>query len=98
MLEKNGRTMFQVDVKLVQVGSKTSQTGSKLAQVDSKFAPSCFQVRPRWAKLAPIWWVGDLGTKTNQMRVSISSSWLRLGEIWPQECMKADIARIYENQ
>ena len=36
--------------------------------------------------------MGDLGTKTNQMRVSISSSWLRLGEIWPQECMKADIA------
>ena len=70
-------------LKSAQVDPSWPQGGSSSPQVVSKFA--------QWAKLAPIWWVGDLGSKTNQMRVSISSSCLRLGEIWPQECMKADI-------
>ena len=75
------------------------------------------QVRPSWAKLAPIcpqdgpsgWQDGDkytevdakmgeVGTKTDQMRLNLVPSGLRLSQIWPLECMKADIARIHENQ
>ena len=42
--------------------------------------------------------MGEVGNKTDQMRVNMVPSGLRLGEMWPQECMKADIARIYEYQ
>ena len=42
--------------------------------------------------------MGEVGTKTDPMRLNLVPSGLRLSQIWPHECMKADIARIHENQ
>ena len=70
--------------------------GAKLAAIWPQDEPSGWQDGRKYTQDDPK--MGEVGTKTTQMRFNLAPMEPRLSQIWPQECMKADIARIYENQ
>ena len=109
-LVQAGRRMHQVCSKLarswfklaqgdpiwLQVGSSSPQVGSKLAPVGPSWRQSGPRDSDKHAQDDPK--MGEVGTKTIEMRLNLVPSGLRLSPIWPQDCMKADIAEIYKNQ
>ena len=89
--------MLQAGPKLAQVGSKLNQVGSELAQVRPRFAQSSPKLGQLGTNLAPggAEWqdshkydhvdatVGEVGTKTDEVKLNLVPGDLRLSQMWP---------------
>ena len=84
---KLASSCFQVRSKTVPI----RPSWAKLAPIWLHEGPSGWQDGHKYAQVDPK--MGEVGTKTDQMRLNLVASGPRLSPVWSQECMKADIAR-----